>query len=260
MAQNASVGNSGVWSTSVSGVPSGTLKISTKYVRPERSGIQVGGVPYPGDVPSTKSYVQNLNLSSNHEYIDYIFNQPRPKKVSVGMFMYFSSEGAGWGDYDTGYDVFAITGSNGVNYLVFSLQTYTAPYSINIHTNPVPCNAGVELMRGQQDKWYWMSYLYDYNVSPPMATMEVYNVTDGWVKQGSGTCRLPDMSVETNKGLWRISVGLYDNHSGARPNSTYYMDDLMINKDGLWPFVPKPDATSSDSVAPSAPTSLRVAP
>ncbi len=255
-------GRNGVWANGQAGLPSTReLKVSTKKVRPPRGDIQIGSTLYPGHVPSTKSYIQKIANSSNHEYIDYLMNSPRPDKVSAGMFMYFSSEGEGWNaNFDTGYDIFALTGNGGVNYLVFSLQTYSSPLSMNIHTNVSPCKSGVELNEGKLDKWYWVAFLYDYSGSNHLATMDIWNVSDGWVHEGNGTCQLPTFSSSGSESLWRISVGLTDNHGGATHNSYYYMDDLMINTTGLWPFVPNPGSTPTDTLAPAAPSNFKKVP
>ena len=260
LAAGTAVGTSGTW-TEGEGRPaissSSQLKISTAHVRPPRGDIQIGGTVLPNN-PSTKSYVKKITAGTDFEYIDYILKSPRPLKVSVGMFMFFSSAGDSWsGTWYDYYDLFAMTGVGGVNYLVLSVQTLggadSTPLSFNIHTDVVPCNSGVELMQASVDKWYWVTMLYDYSGSTMNARMEIYDA-ETWVRLGAGSCALPSLG-SGSKPLWRVSVGQIDNHGNPNHNSDYYMDDFMMDVNGSFPILPKP---TSGGTRPAAPQGLRV--
>ena len=293
LAASATTGTSGVWSnansspscptTTTSGC---TLKVSSAHVRPPRGDIKIGSTVLP-NTGSTKSYVKKITNETDQEYVDYIFNNPRPKKVSVGMFVYFSSDGDGWnGSWSDYYDLFTLTGNGGDNYLVLSVQTTGGsdgtPLNLTLHTDVPPCNSGVHVADGTMDKWYWVTMLYDYSGSNRKSYMQIYDATT-WTKLGQNACDQPS-KPDASRNLWRVSVGQYDNHGNPTHNSDYYSDDLMIyayndadiashtsddpycattsascpGADPHFPLLPK--IISGGGTTPSAPSNLRVLP
>jgi hypothetical protein len=256
LAASTTIGTNGVWTTGTSSISQ--LKVSTARVRPPRGDIRIGSTTLPNG-PSTKSWVKKVT-TSGPEYVDYVLKTPRPLKVSVGMFMYWSSAGDSWqGDWWDYYDLFTLTGTGGINYLVLSVQTLGGndgtPLSFNIHTDPSPCNSGVELFQGGVDKWYWVTMLYDYSGTTQNALMEIYDATT-WVRLGAKSCALPSVG-SASEGLWRISIGQFDSHGNPPHNSDFYMDDLMVDVTGSFPILPKPGATAPP---PAAPTGLHIGP
>lgn len=251
-------GTSGTWTEGANRPSSSAtqLRVSTAHLRPPRGDIKIGStvLPNPG---STKSYVKKVTNETDQDYVDYVFKNPRPLKVSAGMFMYFSSSGDGWnGSTFRYYDLFGLTGNGGVNYLVLSVQTSggndSTPIKFTIHTDVPPCNSGVQVIQASVDKWYWITMLYDYSGSNTNALMEIYDANT-WEKLGSGQCVLPTVASAA-EGLWRVSVGQFDNHGNPTSNSDYYMDDLMIDVNGNFPILPK---TGTAPSPPSFPSNLK---
>ena len=229
------------------------LKISTKYTRPPRGAVQIGSTVYP-DTGSTRAWVKKVTLETDVETVDYIFPSPRPNKVSLGMFFYFSSDGDSWpgntGDY---YDLFWLQAYSG-EFVSFNVQTSggtdpAGPLLFTIETSG--CVSSVKVCNGKLNQWYWLAFLWD---GPNgNAIMQVYNANT-WAQVGSAK----SCSLTTTAPLWRIAVGQRDNHNNPTLNSDYYMDDLMIDRTGgTFPLLPRP---SSGAPKPAAPQNLRLLP
>ncbi len=99
IATASTTGTSGVWSNSNS-VPSCpavdstgcTLTVSSAKVRPPRGEIKIDNTTLPNI--STKSFKKLVTNATDKEYVDYVLNSPRSKKVSVGMFLMFADDGS----------------------------------------------------------------------------------------------------------------------------------------------------------------------
>jgi|GEM_PF-890409 len=263
-ARATSLGTSGSWINGpyYSASTPHELKSASIPARPAHGPIQIGaGAPIP-DTNTNRGFVKKVTNATDAEYIDYVFNNPKPLKVSVGMYVYFSGNGDGWnGTLYRYYDVFALTGMAGDNYQVLSIQTSGGndgtPLVFTNHTNIAPCNSGVEIFQGKVNQWYWVTALYDYSGANQRATMEIYDANT-WQRMGGNSCDLGSKQL-ASRPLNRISVGQYDNHGYPTLNSDYYMDDLMIDATGAtFPLIPgAASVISNDTTAPSTPTNLR---
>lgn len=259
MAQRATNGTSGVWAEGVNRNIFSELKVSTLFVRPVRGDVRLNGVVLSNN-PSTKSYGKRLTLASDEEFIDYVIPAAsRPLKASTGFFVYFNGSDSALNNACQSYcDLFGLTGSGGVNYLVFNVQpggNDTTPLTFTIHTDVAPCNGGLSVMQAKGRNWYWVSMLYDYSGSKHNATMVVYDTnTTPWTASVSASCDLPTVG-SGSAGLWRVSVGQFDNHGNNPSNSIeYYVDDVMLDTTGKsWPFVPNGATTNTSTSTPSHP-------
>ena len=255
IATAATYGTGGTWTLGdyySSAVPH-QLKVSTKYVRPPRGPVQVGSTIY-SDAGSSRSWVKKITVETDVETVDYRFPSPRPDKVSVGMFFYFSGDGDSWpgntGDY---YDLFWLQAYSG-EFVSFNVQTSggtdpAGPMRFTIETSG--CVSSIEVCKGKVNQWYWLAFLWDGPGN--RGTMQVYNA-DTWAQVGTAK----SCSLTTTAPLWRIAVGQRDNHNNPTLNSDYYMDDLMIDRTGAtFPLLPRP---TSGAPKPAAPQNLRLLP
>ena len=255
IAAAATHGTGGTWELGdyySSAVPH-QLKVASKYTRPPRGPVQVGSTVY-SDTGSTRSWVKKVTVETDVETVDYRFPTPRPDKVSVGMFFYFSGDGDGWpgntGDY---YDLFWLQAYSG-EFVSFNVQTSggtdpAGPLRFTIETSG--CVSSVEVCKGKVNQWYWLAFLWDGPGN--RGTMHVYNANT-WAQVGTAK----SCSLTTTAALWRIAVGQRDNHNNPTLNSDYYMDDLMIDRTGgTFPLLPRP---TSGVPKPAAPQNLRLLP
>jgi len=263
-ARATALGSSGSWVNGpyYNSSTSHELKSASIPPRPLHGPVKVGSLAPITDTTTNRGFVKKVTNATDAEYIDYVFNNPRPLKVSVGMYIYFSGNGDGWnGSLYHYYDVLALTGNGGDNYQALNVQMRGGndgtPLVFTNHTNISPCNGGLEMFQGKVNQWYWVTALYDYSGTNQRASMQVYDPTT-WQRMGGNSCDLGTKPLDS-RPLHRISVGQYDNHGYPTLNSDYYMDDLMIDAaNAAFPLLPGTGSGGiSDTTAPSTPTNLR---
>ncbi len=272
-APNCTFGNQGRWENGRTAVTH--MTVSTNINPPARDTIRVGSTNFPDN--GTRSLRKQVKEG---EFNKFVFTSA-PRVASVGFFIYFSGEGAGWTPGASDYrDFFALAGTNGVHYLVLSVveggagTTAQNPLLFQIHTDnqtstPSPldgsmrgCNGGLRLAVAPENKWIWVALLYDSDNN--VARMQFYDPTNNWGQIGfSGQCPLNSGGQSTSPvtSLNDMKVGQSDAHGTPQINSAYYLDDILVdtsaNARANYPILPR---ASADLIPPSPPTGLKVKP
>lgn len=250
-ATNQGVGNaSGTFQLSPSAAAT-DLFISTKFAstRPVRGPVKIRNKIFY-DNNSTRNLRKHVDDKS-YEFVTYQL-APTKAKVLLGFFIYFSSDGDGWrGNTYESYDLFAMTATDGMYHVLntFDGLAQGKPLQLNSHTNPAPCSGGLLVTLAGVNQWYWVTMSWD--APNHQAKMAIFDANT-WTQLGSTTT----CDTQSTNSLSQIFLGQSDRHSHQPRNagSDYYMDDLIIDANGInsFPLLPKP--------APSSPLNVKVAP
>ncbi len=264
-------GTIGHWVSGPTSPPS-KLTIATNLQPPPLDSILIAGTTYS----TTGTRVLRKQLRQQ-EYQTFKFNTAQPV-VSVGFYIYFSSEGTGWRPGLNEFrDFFGIESGNTYNVLSVieggAHTTAATPLLLQVHTdNQTPrtsplfpadgskgCNSGTPIALAPQNKWIWVAMLYD--VPHNDAQMQFFDPANAWTQIGmSGQCALVS-SYSPLANAEFIYLGQSDNHGTPETNTTLYYDSLIIdvsaNARANFPLRP---ASGGVNLSPGAPSALQVAP
>ena len=243
-------GRSGVWSNGNAGAPKALFVSQTgAQPAPSRGAVQIGQTLIEED---NTPGAYRKHSTQEYDYVAYNFNGT-PKKVAVGMYMYFSGAWAtSAGNY---YDNFVIDTLRG-DFVSFNMINGT-PNVFQVETGGCVAN-GLAIFNGNLNSWYWVAMYYD-ATGTGLGTITFYDATT-WTPMGSGSC--PINTAGANDSLADIRVGDDTQHGNPAINADYYMKSLMVDLNGVYspsnPLLPEvaQGKVVADAVPPSMPTGL----
>jgi len=186
-------------------------------------------------VVSTEFAARGTRSARLDATVDNVYAEFMPATSNAVMSWGFAiRHSAGWpGATFSSYNWFEIHYSGGTEYMVYN-QFDASPHEFDIQTSlGLQGDPWLILPVSLTNSWYWVTMRWDRTT--PLRTCNIYEYV------GSGTLGTLQKSITcqtTTQYPQRWVFGRPDNHDVFNPGAFIWIDDVVVDYDGVFPLVP----------------------